>query len=729
MPAPLKVALVTNHGFSDVLTLARQNRGDLYAGQPKLERLVKSPRRRWRYELAGRIDAAGREVQPLDDAELASVAARIADTEVEAVAVCGLFAHLNPKHELRIGEVLRRALPGRTVVLSHQVDARPREYERMAATMLMAEGRTRADELAEVRPRASDEIDALAHALQAVTDRMQSRLMQSARSTIAREAGDCAAALFTPDGKLVAQARWLPLLLGSLINAVHAVLAKFPVARMLAGDAFLLNDPWDGGSHLPDLTLVVPLFDEATAAKGRTVGARVIALAAVSLHHQDVGGLTPGSVPPHATSVFEEGLRVPVVQSHRGGVLDATLRALLLANSRTPQHLEADLEAQWVAAELAAREVRALAAGGAPPDVRPDAKPHAKPHALTHPQPRLQPHLQPHPQPFTERCAALLARTEQMTRAALLRAPDGRYEWVDRLDSDGVDDHPVFLQLALVKRGDTVAIDFTGSAPQTRGPVNASAASMMSAALFFMRTLAPEAPNNGGCLAPLTLVLPEGSVVNPRFPAAVNARTATVKLAANALLAAWGQEAAPVTAAAHAGVAAVISVGGEDDVGKPFHFTEIIASGAGASARGRGEGAVSTDVGNARNTPVEVLEALAPVRVEAYELRRGSGGPGAYRGGDGVRRACRLLQGHAVLTYRGERHHSQAPGCVGGGSGASSAARVLRADGRVETLGSRARVALQAGDTWVIETAGGGGWGPPEAAMASSRDDEWEPTR
>jgi N-methylhydantoinase B len=272
-------------------------------------------------------------------------------------------------------------------------------------------------------------------------------------------------------------------------------------------------------------------------------------------------------------------------------------------------------------------------------------------------------------------------------------------------------------------------IDFTGSAPQTRGPVNASVASMMSAALYFMRTLAPQAPNNGGCLAPLTLVLPEGSVVNPRWPAAVNARTATVKLAANALLSAWGQEAAAVTTAAHAGVAAVMSLGGEDDVGKPFQFTEIIASGAGASAHGPGESAVSTDVGNARNTPVEVIEALAPVRVESLELRRGSGGPGAYRGGDGVRRAYRLLQGRAVLTYRGERHHSQAPGCAGGGPGASSAARVLRADGRIEALGPRARVALVAGDGWVIETAGGGGWGPAEAALALKRYKRGEGSR
>lgn len=708
MPAPLKVAVVTTRGFADVLALARQNRRELHAAQPQLERLVRPPPAYWQFEVAGRIDASGREVQPLDEVQLDAVAARIAQAGVDAVAVCGLFAHLNPVHERRIGERIAARVPGCAVVLSHAVDARPREYERFAATLLAAEGRARADELALVEPPPADELEAFARSLRTTADRMQARLMQGARSSIAREAGDCAAALFLPDGRLVAQARWLPLLLGSLINAVQAVLARFPIEQMQDGDGFLLNDPWEGGTHLPDLTLVVPLFQAADdlASRPGPLGARggasaaqavsgahgrVLALAAISLHHQDVGGATPGSVPPHATSVFEEGLRIPVVRSHRGGEIDPMLRALLMANSRTPAHLEADLQAQWVAADLAGREVRGLdvECGGA----------------------------------FAERGAALIARTEAMTREALLRAPDGRYEWIDRLDSDGVDDHPVFLQLALAKRADTLLIDFTGSAPQTRGPVNASAASMMSAALFFMRTLAPQAPDNGGCLAPLRLVLPEGSVVNPRFPAAVNARTATVKLAANALLSAWGQEAAAVTMAAHAGVSVVLSVGGEDDVGKPFHFTEIIASGAGASAHGPGESAISTDVGNARNTPVEVLEAQAPVRVEAYELRRGSGGPGAYRGGDGVRRAYRLLQGRAVLTYRGERHHSQAPGCAGGGPGASSSARVLRADGRVEPLGPRARVELEAGDGWVIETAGGGGWGPAEASSGAMRLD------
>lgn len=665
-----RVAVVTPRGFGDVLMLARQNRRELYRAQPQLmSSLPAVPA--LRFEVDGRIDAAGVEVQPLDDAQIDQVADDIAASGALAVAVCGLFAHLNPAHELHIGQRLASRLPGCRIALSHQVMAQPREFERFEATVLS---------LIDAAPAApaTEGVDPLARQLQALTDRMQALLMQRARSTIAREAGDCAAALFLPDGRLLAQAQWLPLLLGSLISATQAVLQRFPVDTMQPGDGFLLNDPWEGGSHLPDLTLVVPLLHQG----------RVLALAAASLHHQDVGGIAPGSVPPNATSLFEEGLRVPAVHSHRKGQLDPTLRALLRANSRTPDHLEADLEAQWDCTALAADELALQwqAEGDAA---------------------------------FVQQGQALLARTEQLTRQALAAAPDGRWTWQDQLDSDGVDDAPVPLQVALDKRGDTLTIDFTGSAPQTRGPANASPASMMSALLYFIRTLAPAAPNNGGGLAALSVVLPEGTVVNPRFPAAVNARTATVKLAANALLAAWGQQAAAVTAGANAGVAVVMSVGGQDDAGRPFAFTEIIASGAGASALGPGTGGVSTDVGNARNSPVEVIEAQAPARIESYELRRGSGGAGHHAGGDGVRRVYRLLQGQAQLSYRGERHRSQAPGCAGGGPGASSAARVLRADGRIEELGARARVALQAGDRWIIETAGGGGWGPPTATATA----------
>lgn len=516
-------------------------------------------------------------------------------------------------------------------------------------------------------------------ALQGAVDRMQTGMMRAAYSSIAREGGDCAAALFLPDGRLLAQARSLPLLLGSLIPAVAGVLRRFPAAAMREHDGYLMNDPWSGGTHLPDLIVVRPVCLEGT----------VIALAATCMHHQDVGGMAAGSIPPNATEIYQEGLRLPPIQWRGAAGIDPDIQAILEANSRTPINLRGDLAAQWSAVSLGARELAALAARTG--DV------------------------------FVATCDALIAQAEAMTRAALRAAPDGEWSWVDQLDGDGIDAAPVRIAVTLRKSADTIEVDFAGSSPQVRGPLNASPGSMLSAALFFMRTLAPEAPNNAGCLAPLTLHLPPGSVVNPLLPAAVNARTATVKMACNAMLGAWSLADAGVSVAPHAGVATVMSLGGKRADGRPWMLTEIIASGAGASALGAGTSGVSTDIGNARNTPVEVLETEAPLQVECYAIRQGSGGAGRFEGGHGVRRVYRLLEGSAFVSYRGERHVSQARGARGGGPGASSSARMERADGSVEILGARARVAWSAGDRLVVETAGGGGWGEP-FSKSSSQD-------
>jgi len=506
-------------------------------------------------------------------------------------------------------------------------------------------------------------------ALQGVVDRMQGGMMRAAYSSIAREGGDCAAALFLPDGRLLAQARSLPLLLGSLIPAVAGVLKRFPAAGMREEDGYLMNDPWSGGTHLPDLFVVRPILHEG----------RVIALAATCMHHQDVGGMAPGSIPPNATEIFQEGLRLPPLRWRSAAGPDANLEAILDANTRTPANLRGDLAAQWSAVSLGARETAALAARMG--DL------------------------------FDAACDALIAQAEHMARAALRSAPDGEWRWQDQLDGDGIDERPVPIVVTLRKRGDAIDIDFEGSAPQVRGPVNASPGSMLSAALFFMRTLAPDAPNNAGCLAPLTLHLPLGSLVNPRLPAAVNARTATVKMACNAMLGAWSQAGAGMSVAPHAGVAVVMSMSGTRADGRRWMLTEIVASGAGASAWGPGTSGISTDIGNARNTPVEVIETEAPLQLECYAIRRGSGGAGLHAGGHGVRRVYRLLEGHAELSYRGERHLTRARGAQGGGDGASATARMQRADGSVEMLGARARVEWHAGDRLVIETAGGGGWG------------------
>ncbi len=514
-------------------------------------------------------------------------------------------------------------------------------------------------------------------ALQGIVDRMQSRMMRAAYSSIAREGGDCAAAVFLPDGRLLAQARSLPLLLGSLIPAVSGVLKRFPAQEMAEGDGYLMNDPWSGGTHLPDLIVVRPILRNGAT----------IALAAAILHHQDVGGMAAGSIPPNATDIHQEGLRIPPVRWRSAGVVDSNVETLLTANSRTPGNLVGDLNAQWSAVSLGARETAALQARTGPA--------------------------------FDTVCDALLAQSERMTRDALRQVPDGAWQWEDQLDGDGIDDAPVRIAVSLRKQGDALTIDFSGSSPQTRGPVNASPSSMMSAILFFMRSLAPQAPNNAGCLAPATWVLPEGSVVNPRLPAAVNARTATLKLACNAMLSAWSLGASREPLASNAGVATVLSLGGTGANGQRWLLTEIIASGAGASARADGTSGISTDVGNARNTPVEVIESEAPLRVSTYEIREGSGGMGRFVGGHGVRRVYQLLEGQGSVSYRGERHVSRARGSQGGGDGSPSAARIERADGRIDVLPARARVEWSAGDRLVIETAGGGAWGAPDHVLAA----------
>ena len=505
--------------------------------------------------------------------------------------------------------------------------------------------------------------------LDGIADRMQEALVRSAISSIAREGMDCAAALFLADGRVIAQARSLPLLLGSMIPAVKGILARFPVDGMAAGDAYLLNDPWSGGTHLPDLVMIRPLLADG----------RVVAFSGSILHHQDIGGSAPGSIPPDATEIFHEGLRIPPVHWRSGGVVNAGVSSILYANSRTPDNLRGDLDAQWAAISLGERELAELV---------------SKLGVVS----------------FESGCSALIAQADRMTRTALALLADGVYTHADQLD--GRDGQPgVILQVTLRKSGDTLDIDFTGTSAQVAAPINAPYAAMLSAVFFFMRTLAPDAPSNQGCLACVRLVLPEGSVVNPRFPAPVNARTATVKLACNAMLAAWSK-ADPVGACApNSGVSVVLSIGGADDLGQRFFFTEIIAGGGGAGPDGPGASGISTDVGNAKNLPIEMLEAQAPVRVEQYLRRRGSGGMGKHAGGDGVVRTYLLLSGQATVSYRGERHDTQAMGAQGAGSGRSSRAFVVRSDGQVEVIASKTKFTWLAGDRLTIETAGGGGWG------------------
>jgi N-methylhydantoinase B len=416
------------------------------------------------------------------------------------------------------------------------------------------------------------------------------------------------------------------------------------------------------------------------------VTGRVQALVACILHHQDVGGVTPGSVPTDATSIQQEGLRIPPVRLYRGGVPDDALLRMMRANSRMPDNLEGDLAAQWAALEYGAQALRTLiedtrdfAAGG-------------------------------------ERA---LAQSAAAVRAALGAAPDGDYAFTDALDGDGVSDQAVPIEVRLRKRGERLTIDLTHCAAQTQGPINASRGAVWAAVSYFARCIAPQAASNDGCTAPIELLSRPATIVDPAFPAAVNARTNLVKLLANALLGAWAQARPEQTPAPNAGVAVVLSLSGSNAQTAPWLYTEIIASAAGGAPWADGGSGVSTDVGNARSTPAETIEAQAPIRMECVRVRRGSGGAGLHPGGDGVVRAYRLLEGSGVISYRGERHRTAPQGAAGGNPGACGRARIERANGTVDELPAKARAVWHAGDRLVIETAGAGGWG--KSASARSR--------
>lgn len=664
------LALICTHGFADTLTLGRQNRADPYAVHVPASPWLQALPMAWRIEAHGRIDADGHEVEPLD-VEAVIEALRALPRPPQAIALVLLFAHRNPAHEQALATRLRAEWPLARVACSHEVLPQTGEYERTQATVA-------ALGLSVPAPQPPVAASGFAAELEALADRMQARLVEAAVSSVVREAMDCAAAVFLPDGRLLAQARTLPLLLGSLEPAVAGLLRAFPVSGMDdAGAGFLLNDPWHGGTHLPDLTLMSPVF----------VDGRVQALVACVLHHQDVGGIAPGSVPTHATSIQQEGLRIPPVQPYRHGKPDAALLRLLCANSRMPDNLTGDLQAQWLCLEQGATELAAKIATD--------------------------------PAGFQARAQAALAEAEAATRQALAQAPDGRYTFRDALDGDGLTPDAVGLEVTLVKTGDTLAVDLSGCAPQTTGPVNAAPGAVWAAVTYFARMLAPQAPSNSGCTAPLRLITRPGTIVDPAIPAAVNARTNLVKLLANALLGAWAQAHPQQMPAPNAGEVVVLSLGGQRTDGSPWLFTEIIASAAGGAPWGPGGSGVSTDVGNARSTPAEVIEAQAPLRVEGVAVREGSGGAGCHRGGDGVVRCYRLLEGSGTVSYRGERHTIAPQGAAGGQPGRCAAARIERADGRIEHLPAKARAQWQAGDRLVIETAGAGGWGASSDASLS----------
>lgn len=500
------------------------------------------------------------------------------------------------------------------------------------------------------------ELQLMGNALRAIAEEMEAALVRSAFSPNITERRDCSTALFDADGRMVVQAAAIPVHLGAMPEAVAAVRERGPSA----GEVWVVNDPYRGGTHLPDITMVSPLVHDQ----------HIVGFAVSRAHHADVGGMAPGSMPAGSRDLLQEGLVIPPVRLLRGGQV-TEVRDLLLANTRTPAERAGDLDAQLATHRLAQTRLDGLVARVGIVQV-------------------------------TAGAGALVAYAERRTRAAIAAMPDGTWEATEYLEGDGVDERPIPIHVRVRIDGDRMIVDFDGTPPAVAGNVNCPLAVTRSATYFVVRALTdPDIPASAGAFAPVDIRVPAGCLLDARFPSAVAAgNVETSSRIVDVLFAALGQG-MPVPAQGQGTMNNVI-VGGPG-----FSYYETIGGGQGASPDADGPSGVHVAMSNTRNTPIESLETAYPLRVERYRLRPGTGGAGRHRGGDGVERVVRLLADCDVSVIA-ERRISSPQGADGGRPGAPG-----RTTRNGEPLPAKWHGRMRAGDVLGIETPGGGGYGEP----------------
>jgi N-methylhydantoinase B len=520
-------------------------------------------------------------------------------------------------------------------------------------------------------------MEVFSNRLLSITEDMGNTLIRSSFSTNIKERKDCSVGLFDRSGRLIAQASHIPLHLGSLMGSVRAVLNAYPVEQMREGDAFMCNDPFlAGGTHTPDIAMVTPVFVEGV----------VQYVAANVGHHSDVGGPTPGSISGGARSIFEEGLRIPVIPLVRAGELDTPLLNLVAHNSREPEERALDLKVQVASNERGARLMKELAEnmGG---------------------------------EAVSAAIEDLLAYTARRLRNRISNMVDGRASCVAYLDDDGVGGDAVAIRATVTVSGDALIVDFDGSAPQTRGAMNVAESALRATVYYAVKALLdPGLLPNQGMASCIEIRAPEGSIVNPRFPAATGARSITCNKIARALFGAFAELLPPehAMAASLDSVPAIIFAGERRRQDGTFVYLETMGGGTGARHGGDGMDGVHVHITNTSNLPAEALENEYALLVDEYALVEGSGGAGRHRGGLGIARQIRATRDGIVFSARSDGHKAGAPGLFGGLSGGT--ARLLRNPGTTheEELPSKtANIILRAGESIRLETPGGGGFGNP----------------
>lgn len=509
-------------------------------------------------------------------------------------------------------------------------------------------------------------------ALDTIVDDMAGTVMRTARSPIVRDVLDFSATLCDRHGRILSQAKTVALHLGAVPDAMEVIVERFG-ATAREGDVYILNDPYAGGMHLPDIFMVKPIFHDG----------RLQAYAVVVAHHCDMGGRVPGSNAADSTEIFQEGLRIPPSRLHVAGEPNAELYGLIRANVRLPELVVGDLDAQLATCAIGEREVGRLIARYGEEDLF----------------------------AYFE---ALLDYGETLTRKAISAWPDGTYRFTDHIDGDGFTTDPIPICCAITVEGDHVVVDFAGSSPQVRGAINATFSFTKSSAYLSIRcALSQDVPNNAGVYRAITVRAPEHSILNPSMPAPVAARALTGYRVVDTVLGALAQIAPDKVMAGGEGGNTVVAIGGyEKATAKPFILVDMINGAWGGRWNRDGIEGVTNPAQNMSNLPIETLEARYPLRMEEYSLRPDSCGAGRFRGGLGLTRQYRILADEAVLQVRADRTATAPYGLFGGGPGACSR-NVLDPDGAAEALPGK--ITRIVGRDTVIrhEQAGGGGFGDP----------------
>lgn len=500
-----------------------------------------------------------------------------------------------------------------------------------------------------------------------VAEEMGVTLQRASFSPNIRERLDFSCAVFDAGARMVAQAAHIPVHLGSMPASVEHAIAAFEDINQ--GDVIVLNDPYRGGTHLPDITMVSPVF----------AGSEIAFFIASRAHHADVGGMSPGSL-PLSTELYQEGIIIPPVKLKLSGWINEGVMAMIIANTRNPEERTGDIEAQLAAHRVGERRMMDLMAT----------------HSV---------------ETTWEHATALMNYSLQMTEAVIEKIPDGDYHFEDALEGDGQTEMDIPIRAVVRVRGTQMEVDFEGSAPQVAGNVNAVIAIVRSATWYCVRLLAEDdVPVNHGCFAPVTVIAPQGSVLNPYFPAAVSAgNTETGQRVVDVVLGALAQALPDIIPAASQGTMNNFTVGGFQK-GQQFVYYETIAGGHGASAPGDGLSGRQSHMTNTMNTPIESLEMSYPIRVLKYSLREGSGGNGQHSGGDGIVREYEFLT-DATITINSERRNRAPYGINGGEDGVKGRNRLNRKGKKHQTISGKYTTQVSSGDKITIETPGGGGYG------------------